>query len=157
MRLTATLLLALLVPFGAWASADDDPAVEALAKKLESELVAPCCWSQTVAQHHSPEAQQIKSELRARLKQGEDPATILQAYVAEHGTRILSKPPAEGFHRLLYGLPPAFLALTALALFAYGRVLARRRATRPETPTDEPAPLEPELRDRLDAELDLWD
>ncbi len=100
--------------------------IEEAARRLEQSLVAPCCWNQTMAAHQSPTVDSMKKAIRYRLAEGESPESILESFVEEYGTRILARPPRTGAFRLLYWLPPSFLALTAFALVLIGRRLARR-------------------------------
>jgi cytochrome c-type biogenesis protein CcmH len=124
MRL-AILLVTVIAPY-AWAQ----PAVslqqqDIEARRLERQLVAPCCWRQQVAVHDSAIAQEIRQDIRVRLARGETPQHVLDAYVQRYGTAILIEPPASGRGLPLYVLPPVALLLTG-ALF----VVVVRRFTR---------------------------
>ena len=99
-----------LAQSGGWS---DD---EAEARRVEQELVAPCCWRQQVAVHDSPIAREIRQEIRARLARGESRQQIITAYVQQYGNAILVEPPARGFNRALYALPPLLLAASGAAL-----------------------------------------
>jgi cytochrome c-type biogenesis protein CcmH len=107
---------------------------EADAKRLEQQLVAPCCWRQQVAIHDSPVARAIRRDIRVRLTRGESSQRVLDAYVQEYGTAILVEPPAQGLNLALYVLPPVVLLLSGALL-----VVLLRRFTRPAVPTGEPA------------------
>lgn len=80
---------------------------EALAKQLEGKLIAPCCFSQTVADHYSDTAAHIKQKIRQLLAEGQSADQILDAYVRVYGERILAAPRATGFNLLAYLAPPA--------------------------------------------------
>jgi cytochrome c-type biogenesis protein CcmH/NrfF len=79
---------------------------ERLAQRIEGQLIAPCCFAQTVAHHHSPVAEQIKKQIRHRLAQGATAEEIINEYVRVYGERILAEPQARGFNLLAYLLPP---------------------------------------------------
>lgn len=105
------------------------PELEQEAKRLETKLIAYCCWSQQVSVHDSPAATQMRTDIRQRLAQGQNEATILAAYVAEHGERILAEPPAKGFTRLLYLVPPLLGVLGIGLLVIVVRRFAQRGGT----------------------------
>jgi cytochrome c-type biogenesis protein CcmH len=92
------------------------PELEERARWIESELIAPCCWTQPVSQHYSEASTQIRIEVRQMLAAGRTEPEVLNAYVARYGERILASPPARGFNRLAYILPWAFLVFGSIAL-----------------------------------------
>jgi cytochrome c-type biogenesis protein CcmH len=105
--------------------------IEREAHEIEALLIAPCCFSQQVSQHQSPAAAEVRQDVRRRLAAGETREQILQAYVAQHGKRILATPPDEGFDRILHLLPPVGLVLTAAFLVVVFRRFTRARAAAP--------------------------
>ncbi len=133
---------------------------EAAARLLERELVAPCCWNQTLASHQSTLADEMRREIRRRLQAGETPETITRSYIEMYGPRILARPPPGGGRRLLYLLPSGFLLVFGLVLIVYWRCLAgSRRAGAGEDTPGGLADLEEEslLRERLRCELEEMD
>ena len=130
------------------------PELEREARYLETLVIAPCCWSQQVSVHSSPAATEMRQNIRERLASGQDRAQILQAYTAEYGDRILAEPPAKGFNRLLYVLPP-LLGLAGIGVLV---IVVRRFTTRgqagaaPAAHAPEPTPGVAD-NDRLDDEL----
>ncbi len=127
--------------------------VERDARELETRLIAPCCFSQQVSLHQSEAATEVRRDIRRRLSAGESREQILDAYVAQYGKRILVEPPAEGFDRILYVLPPLGLILTAaLTIVLVRRFAARGHAAAPAAPAGSvdqaySAVLDDELRD----------
>jgi cytochrome c-type biogenesis protein CcmH len=133
------------------------PELEAEARQLEALVIAPCCFSQQVSVHNSPAATEMRRDIRVRLAAGQQRPAILAAYTAEYGERILAEPPARGFNRVLYVLPP-ILGLAGIGvLFFVVRKFTRRARTSPAAeasaaaPT--PAPRQTAMDDRLDEEL----
>lgn len=125
--------------------------MEATARRLEAKLIAPCCWSQQVSVHQSPAATEIKKDLRVRLARGETEDQILQDYVVQFGEQILAEPPARGFTRFLYVLPPVFLIGGGALVVVLVRRFSRRSAA---APVDAPRPTEADAyQARLDDEL----
>lgn len=129
-----------------------DPRLEEQALKLERQLMSPCCYGGTVAEHGSQIAMQIRRDIRERLRQGMTPDQISDLYVARYGKRILAAPPAQGFHVLAYVLPPLFLIGGLLIL-----LMVLKRLRNPAQPLDQ-SPSEPvtsELVERVERELQL--
>jgi cytochrome c-type biogenesis protein CcmH len=122
------LLAALLLPVAGLAAAQSLPASDSLAERartLEAKLMAPCCFTQTIDQHESEAARQMRAEVRQWLAQGDSEEQILDRYVQLHGARILAVPPQRGFNRLLYWMPYvvtlALLVALCLTLRAWYR------------------------------------
>jgi cytochrome c-type biogenesis protein CcmH/NrfF len=107
------------------------PELEQEARRLETKVIAVCCWSQQVSVHDSPAATQMRLEIRRRLADGQDADAILAAFVAEHGERVLAEPPARGFTRLLYVAPPVLGVLGIGLLVVVIRRFAMRGAAAP--------------------------
>ena len=84
---------------------------EALARKIDGELIAPCCWTQTVADHQSDIAAQMKAQTRSLVAEGKSEREILDSYVAAYGEEILASPRLEGFNLLAYALPAVVFVL----------------------------------------------
>jgi cytochrome c-type biogenesis protein CcmH len=124
---------------------------EATAKRLERELIAPCCWSQQVSLHTSGAADAMRREIREMLARGASRQEVLDAYVAQYGTRILAVPPNRGFSSLLHAWPWVAGLGSVLLLAGVLRAVTGPRTRRAElagTPQ-----LSQDDQDRLDAEL----
>jgi cytochrome c-type biogenesis protein CcmH len=61
-------------------------------KRLEDSLLAPCCYSQSIARHMSPEAEQMRHEVIEMVASGRSQNEILEHYKALYGERILIVP-----------------------------------------------------------------
>lgn len=110
-----------------------DPALEAEARRIETEVIAPCCWSQQVSVHQSPAADQMRTDIRAMLQDGRSRDQILDAFVAQYGERILAVPPARGYKVSLYVLPVVLLVGSAIVLGLFVKRMARRGTLAPAT------------------------
>jgi cytochrome c-type biogenesis protein CcmH len=102
-----------------------DVALEARARALSKELRCMVCQNQSIDDSDAPLARDLRVLVRDRLKAGDDDRQVIDYLVARYGEFVLLKPRISWHTALLWGLPPAALALGAIALF----VLARRRAT----------------------------
>ena len=126
----------------------------AAARALESQLVAPCCWVESLDRHDSPLAIELRAEIAARIEAGEPIASIEADLVARHGERIRAIP--SGIDHI------ALAVIAGLTVAALALVAARRRpkpaqpigVVASRTPTDASldARLDRELRE-LDGEL----
>ncbi|MBE9503224.1 MAG: cytochrome c-type biogenesis protein CcmH [Proteobacteria bacterium] len=81
------------------------PELEVVAKKIETELIAPCCMVQQVSVHSSPIANEMKVDIRKMLAVGKTRQEILDHYIEKYGLEILSSPPQTGFNRLSVWIP----------------------------------------------------
>ena len=121
--------------------------VENAAKAIERQVVSPCCFSQTVDQHRSGAAAEVRSQIRAWLAEGLAEQEILDRFVVEHGEKILAVPKAEGFNTAVWWMPIVAVLTGALGLRSY---LSR---TAPEQ-ASAPVKLEKADRDRLSVYLE---
>ena len=89
---------------------------EALIEDLERNLMAPCCWSNTVSAHGNSE---MESSIREMVSQGLTRQQILDNFVATYGEKILAKPKAEGFNLTVWIMPAAVFVLALLIMVLY--------------------------------------
>lgn len=134
------------------------PAQEALAVRLEGKLIAPCCWVQTVDQHQSEAADQVKAQIRMLVAQGRGEDEILDSFVAQYGEKILASPRARGFNAIVYVLPLVAFLVAAGAVTVL--VMRWRRRPAPVASAVAVAPgsaADEALRTRLEDELSHFD
>ncbi len=62
------------------------------ADELEATLLAPCCWTQTLDNHNSDLAAEVRRDIRARLASGQDVPTVRAAMIQRYGERIVALP-----------------------------------------------------------------
>jgi len=129
-----------------------DPALEAEARQIETEVIAPCCWSQQVSVHQSPAADQMRADIRAMLADGRSHDQVLETFVAQYGERILAVPRARGYKLSLYVLPVVLLVASAFVLGLLVRRMAGRGAPAPAGGPASGA-ADDQYRDRLADEL----
>jgi cytochrome c-type biogenesis protein CcmH len=121
---------------------------------VEDEVMCPSCH-EPLALAQSPQAIAERNFIRTLIAQGQTKAEIKQALVAQYGTSVLARPPAQGFNLTVYVLPPALL-LAGLAVLALTLPRWRRRAkartgvANPPTSTSKPST---EDERRLDEDL----
>jgi cytochrome c-type biogenesis protein CcmH len=118
---------------------------------LEAEFVCPTCKT-TLDQSDSPIARRMKQVIRNSLAEGKTEAQIRDQLVAQFGPAVVAEPPKKGFDLLAWLVPLGILAGGAVGVGAIAWGWRRRRADEPP-----PAPLDPALERRLDAELERFD
>lgn len=154
-RIRPKLLLSLMgavlfaVLWGAAAPAQSlphlTPEQEAIARRLDGMFMAPCCFANTLAEHHSPLAGELRQEIRTMLASGATETQIADAFVAKYGERILAAPTAQGFNLLAWILPGIVIAAGSVVI----AVVMRRR--RPQAPS---AGVPPEVSDQVKARFE---
>jgi cytochrome c-type biogenesis protein CcmH len=119
-----------------------DPAQEARARSISSQLRCLVCQNESIDDSGADLAHDIRVFVRERLTAGDTNAQAMQAIVSRYGSFVLLKPPVEPATYLLWYGPPLLLAVG----FAGTVVWLRRRQS---TPADV-APLNPEEGRRLE-------
>jgi cytochrome c-type biogenesis protein CcmH len=125
------------------------------AARLEGRLLAPCCWDasrQTLDIHGSPIANELRREIRARLRAGETPDAVEADLVRRYTTKILAVPPDSPLPQVGKVL---LVLLVGAGAFAGTRVAKWRRQSKATAPALAPAAAPSDDWDaRLDAELE---
>ena len=119
---------------------------EDLARKIERQVVSPCCFSQTVDQHRSGAASDVRTDIRRMLREGRSEKEILGVLVQKHGTKVLAVPEAKGFNASVWWMPVVAVVVGGLGLRSY-----LSRTSRSEDTVVEP--LASSDRERLEALL----
>jgi cytochrome c-type biogenesis protein CcmH/NrfF len=60
--------------------------------KLQRELLAPCCYRETLDHHMSEAAAAMKSEIHAMVARGKSEREIIEHFKGQYGSRILAEP-----------------------------------------------------------------
>ncbi len=89
---------------------------ESLVSDLEKSLMAPCCWTGTVADHGNPNMEKSIKELVGQDMNKEE---ILDHFVKIYGERILAVPIAKGFNLMAWIAPILILILGCIILYNY--------------------------------------
>ncbi|HLK12756.1 MAG TPA: cytochrome c-type biogenesis protein CcmH [Candidatus Binatia bacterium] len=149
-RLAHAAALALAVVLGVAPLAAAPPTQQ----EVEEALTCQCGCGLTVhACNHlqCPSGEPMKREIAERLARGEGKETILAAFRARYGEKVLSAPTFKGFNWLAWVTPFAAVLAAALAL---GLVLARRSRGPAQGEAPAPPAVDPALRARLARELE---
>jgi cytochrome c-type biogenesis protein CcmH/NrfF len=147
--------LLMVAPVAARAAADGAPTQS----EIEEALTCQCGCGLTV---HScnhlqcPSGEPIKDDIRRRLGLGESRETILAAFAAKYGEKVLSSPTMQGFNWFAWITPFAAFLGSAVVLVVVVQSRLRRTATRAVAVTPA-APEDPGARARLDRALSELD
>ena len=113
------------------------------AKRIQERLLAPCCYSESLAQHRSETALELKREIDQLVKTGRSDSEIVAVFTSRYGQRILVEP--EGQTGVVLTVIPILAIATGVLLTA----LVIRKLRRPATA----APVVPALDLPDDLEL----
>ena len=120
---------------------------------LEAEIVCPTCKT-TLDQSNAPIAVRMKAYIRARIAAGDSGAEIKEQLVDQFGPGVLAEPAKRGFDLLAWLLPLGAVAVGAVVVGALAVTWSKRRSAPEDATLDD---LDPELEQRLDAELDRFE
>ena len=137
-RLAALLLAALVAaPVAAKeaAPAAADPALEKRVMALAEELRCLVCQNQTLAESNAPLAEDLRNQLRERMREGKSDKEVVDFLVERYGDFVLYRPPLKGTTVLLWFGPLLLLAIGFAVLLR--RVHVRRRLTEAAPPADD--------------------
>ena len=95
----------------------EDPAMEARATTLASELRCPVCQGLSIQDSPSPLAQQMKDLIRSQVAAGWSDQQVTDYFVSKYGEWVLLEPRAEGFNLMVYLLPALMLLAGAVGIF----------------------------------------
>ena len=132
-RLLCFVIVGWLAAVATPAAADQTTeATAATAHQLETRLIAPCCWRETLDIHQSPIADELRREIRQRLTAGESAEQVEAALVSRYGTKLRANLP-QSLGYLLF----AFFLIGGLTLLAgLGVRLSRKSSATAEAPTN---------------------
>ena len=105
-----------------------DPALEARARAISTELRCLVCQNESIDESHADLARDIRVLVRERLTAGDSDSKTIQSIVDRYGDFVLLRPPVKPATWLLWFGPAALLAV---GLATTGLWLRRRR-TDPE-------------------------
>jgi cytochrome c-type biogenesis protein CcmH len=106
-----------------------DPALEARAREISSELRCMVCQNQSIDDSEAPLARDLRLLVRERLKAGDSDSQVVDFMVARYGEFVLLKPRVSWHTAILWGAP---LTILIAGLVAIGFFMLRRSAPLPE-------------------------
>jgi len=148
-----TLLLSLLIVIPASLTTTQTARV----LSVERKLLAPCCYTQSIAEHGSEVASRMRNEVAQMIAGGKSEDEVIRHYRAIYGDRILIVP--DGLTgKMLFALPAVVFLLAFIALAVCLRRMRRsdldRKLIRPQLAGHT---LDDRVRSRIHRELgDSW-
>ncbi|WP_457935833.1 cytochrome c-type biogenesis protein [Mesorhizobium sp. 10J20-29] len=103
-----------------------DPALEARARALSTELRCMVCQNQSIDVSDADLARDLRMLVRERLSAGDSDAEVLDYIVSRYGEFVLLKPQLNIRNALLWGTPLILLLVGGGVMLAAGR--SRRKA-----------------------------
>ena len=128
LRLLALLVLACAAapaPAKEAAPAAQDPVLEKRVMALAEELRCLVCQNQTLADSNASLAEDLRNQIRERMRQGSSDREVVDFLVARYGDFVLYRPPLKATTVLLWFGPLLLLAAGFAVLL---RRLLRRRS-----------------------------
>ncbi len=104
-----------------------DPALEARARSISTELRCMVCQNQSIDDSNADLARDLRLLVRKRLSDGDSDRQVLDYIVSRYGEFVLLKPRLSEKTYVLWGAPLALLAVGGVAL----AVFASRRRGKP--------------------------
>jgi len=102
-----------------------DPVLEKRVMALAEELRCLVCQNQTLADSNAPLAEDLRNQLREKMREGRSDAEVVDFLVARYGDFVLYRPPLKATTVLLWFGP---LLLVAAGFAVLLRRLLRRRS-----------------------------
>lgn len=120
------------------------------AREIFETVLSPYCPGRTISNCPSPQADELRDNIRLQLAGGESPEEVKENLYTVFGDELRTIPRASGFGLLAWVVPGVAFVLGAWAIMVWiHRTKTLREAQiRPET-----VPLDPETDARLAAEL----
>lgn len=115
----------------------DDPALEARAREISSELRCLVCQNQSIDESDAPLARDLRILVRERLVAGDTDAEAMSFLVSRYGEFVLLKPTFSSKNLLLWSFGPLVLVIGFIIVFLLYRknrnVAAKAKASGTET------------------------
>lgn len=93
-------------------------------RRIEERLLAPCCYTQSIAVHESDIARRMRTEVAEMIADGRTEEEIVDHYKSLYGDRVLIVPDGVA-GKILFSLPVVTSVLASLVLFICIRKMLR--------------------------------
>jgi len=162
LALGATLLLASAPLFAATGAKSGAPTAAAATagdapwgqKWIESRLIAPCCWTQTVDVHESEVASKMRGQIHTMLVAGKSADEIEDYFAAEYGEAVRAVPKGKDPMSGVALFAGSLVILAAVGLGIFVARMVRRKGGGASAPLPKKTGAGEEALDaRIDAEL----
>jgi cytochrome c-type biogenesis protein CcmH len=122
-------------------------------RRIEGRLLAPCCYTQSIAVHGSEVARQMRTEVAEMVAEGRTEEEIVNHYKSLYGDRVLIVP--DGVTgKILFSLPVVTSVLASLVLFMCIRKMLHSGKRRlPIAQDHTPSVINKPLREKIQCEI----
>ena len=120
-RFAGLFLLGLLLSGACAAASVDQEEHQARVLAIAKQLRCAVCQNQSVAESQSDLAEDMRSVISEKLRDGDEENAIIGYFVERYGDYVLMKPPNRGFARILWWAPLVLLLLISLVAWRYIR------------------------------------
>jgi len=156
-----TALLLLGITFQAaraqTAPAPITPQQDGMIKKIESRVMAPCCYTQTIRDHDSQVAEEMREEVTAMVVSGKSEQEIISYYRTKYGETILVVPDGMSGGLLTFTPVTIFVASAGLLFFFVRHSVNGRNESIPQLLPDTPNAQMRAIQEKIRAEAgDAW-
>ena len=145
-----TVFIFLILAWNTPAAVVEETELDVQVREIAKTLRCTVCQTENIWESGAPLAKQMRDAIRERLIQGHSPEDIHAYFLSRYGDYILMQPPKRGVNWLIWIAP--FLLLLIGGFFLYKEVAQWVRNTAPP-PQDQPPPLDPQARKRVEREL----
>lgn len=128
-------------------------AQEALIRKIEGRLMAPCCYTQTIRDHDSQVAVDMRNEVTSFVASGKSEQEIITYYRTKYVETILVVPDGWTGHLLTFLPVSAFLLSAAALLISIRKSVGSTDKLLAQVAPAEIEVVRPDLRQRIRDEL----
>lgn len=131
-----------------------DPVQAKRFNTISDRLICQCGCNMVlrVCNHQNcPSAIPMRHSIEAQIGEGKDDDTIVAGFVAEHGMKVLSTPPAEGLNLAAWVMPGFALGVGLFAAWYFAARWAAKRKL--AVASASAAAIDPALRARIEDEL----
>jgi len=134
--------------FATSAAAQTEDALSRNAREIFETVLSPYCPGRTISNCPSPQADELRADIRQQLAAGESPEEVKEDLYEVFGDELRTVPRAAGFGLLAWVVPGLAFLVGGWAILAWAR---RTRDLRPAAAA--PTSLDPESDARLAAEM----
>jgi len=110
------LLLVAFASFTVASAQGSTPPTDDEVNAVAHKLYCPVCESTPLDVCPTDACKDWREQIRIMLAEGKTEAEILTYFEEQHGAKVLSEPPKQGFYWLVYLIPPAFILAGAFVL-----------------------------------------
>ena len=134
----AVVLAVVALAIGLGRGGSGPPTLQDRVQSIAAELRCPVCQNLSVADSPSELARQMRSDIAARLRDGQTPDQIRSFYVSRYGTWILLTPTGGGIGLVAWAAPAVGLLVGGLVVWF---AVSRRRRPAGGAGSDEGQPM----------------